>query len=85
MNSNIHLSSNHKNGINPNPLQISMPDQEELLETGYIRQGFCLYTQKAVSSLSNKYVLSLGPWPLCVSFILSYLPAARGKNLREVF
>lgn len=37
MNSNIHLSSNHKNGINPNPLQISMPDQEELLETGYIR------------------------------------------------
>ena len=30
MNSNIHLSSSHKNVINPIPLQIRVPDQEKL-------------------------------------------------------
>ena len=40
MNSNIYLSSSHKNVINPNPLQVSVLDQEEPSEMACIRQGF---------------------------------------------
>lgn len=34
-----------------------------------------MYIQKAESSLSKKCVLSLCPWPLCICFVLAYLPA----------
>lgn len=40
-----------------------------------IMQSFQLYIQKAESSLSKKCVLSLCPWPLCICFVLAYLPA----------
>lgn len=74
MNSNIHISSSHKNVINPIPLQIRVPDQEKLLKMACIRQSFLLYIQNAESSLSKRCVLSLCPWPLCVCFVLAYLP-----------